>query len=142
MSKSRGNLVLVSRLRAQGVDPMAIRLVLLDHHYRTPWEWTDDALAHAQERLARWRGGIDALGQNAALALLTTLRERVADDLDTPGALAAVDAALNAAVDAAAHGDAGPGDATADTPADIGEQPDHRSRVARDAVDALLGIAL
>ena len=40
MSKSRGNLVLVSKLRADGVDPMAIRLVLLDQHYRTGWEYT------------------------------------------------------------------------------------------------------
>ena len=44
MSKSRGNLVLVSRLRADGVDPMAIRLVLLDQHYRTDWDYTPDLL--------------------------------------------------------------------------------------------------
>ena len=41
MSKSKGNLVFVSRLRASGVDPMAIRLALLAHHYRSDWEWTD-----------------------------------------------------------------------------------------------------
>ena len=40
MSKSKGNLVLVSALRAAGVDPMVIRLALLDHHYRTEWEST------------------------------------------------------------------------------------------------------
>ena len=55
MSKSRGNLVLVSRLRADGVDPMAIRLVLLDQHYRTDWDYTPDLLEAAQARLARWR---------------------------------------------------------------------------------------
>ena len=55
MSKSRGNLVLVSKLRADGVDPMAIRLVLLDQHYRTGWEYTPDLLDAAQARLARWR---------------------------------------------------------------------------------------
>ena len=48
MSKSKGNLVLVSRLRADGVDPMAIRLALLSQHYRTEWSWTDDLLAQAQ----------------------------------------------------------------------------------------------
>ena len=55
MSKSRGNLVLVSKLRADGVDPMAIRLVLLAQHYRTDWEYTPDLLEAAQARLARWR---------------------------------------------------------------------------------------
>ena len=45
MSESLGNLVFVSRLRAAGTDPMAIRLALLAHHYRADWEWTDDVLA-------------------------------------------------------------------------------------------------
>ena len=44
MSKSKGNLVLVSKLRADGVDPMAIRLVLLARHYRTDWDYTPDLL--------------------------------------------------------------------------------------------------
>jgi L-cysteine:1D-myo-inositol 2-amino-2-deoxy-alpha-D-glucopyranoside ligase len=55
MSKSLGNLVFVSRLRAAGTDPMAIRLALLAHHYRSDWEWTDEVLAQAQARLDRWR---------------------------------------------------------------------------------------
>ena len=42
MSKSKGNLVFVSKLRAAGVDPMAIRLALLAHHYRDDWDWTDE----------------------------------------------------------------------------------------------------
>ena len=58
MSKSKGNLVLVSELRERGVEPMAIRLALLAHHYRTPWEWTDDVLAQAEDRLATWRAGM------------------------------------------------------------------------------------
>src|SRR5215471_16928994 len=41
MSKSRGNLVLISRLRGDGVDPMAIRLALLAGHYRSDRQWTD-----------------------------------------------------------------------------------------------------
>ncbi len=44
MSKSRGNLVLVSALRNSDVDPMAIRLALLRHHYRSDWEWTETEL--------------------------------------------------------------------------------------------------
>ena len=47
MSKSLGNLVFVSRLLADGVDPMAIRMALLAHHYRSDWEWTDAVLGDA-----------------------------------------------------------------------------------------------
>ena len=62
MSKSLGNLVFVSRLRAAGVDPMAIRLALVAHHYRSDWEWTDDVLAEAQARLDRWRAAVAPAG--------------------------------------------------------------------------------
>ncbi|MFT4109629.1 cysteine--1-D-myo-inosityl 2-amino-2-deoxy-alpha-D-glucopyranoside ligase, partial [Propionicimonas sp.] len=58
MSKSLGNLVFVSRLRSDGVDPMAIRLVLLAHPYRADWEYTDAVLAAAQARLDRWRAAV------------------------------------------------------------------------------------
>jgi L-cysteine:1D-myo-inositol 2-amino-2-deoxy-alpha-D-glucopyranoside ligase len=92
MSKSKGNLVLVSRLRERGVDPMAIRLALLAHHYRTPWEWTDDVLAEAEARLATWRAGLSTNGGPDAEETVAQVRARLADDLDTPGALAAIDA--------------------------------------------------
>ena len=96
MSKSKGNLVLVSRLRQQGVDPMAIRLVLLDQHYRTPWEWTPELLERAEARLAVWRtaaeaGGAGATSDELGEATVAAVRERLSDDLDAPGALAAVD---------------------------------------------------
>ena len=58
MSKSLGNLVFVSRLVADGVDPMAIRMALLAHHYRSDWEWTDAVLGDADARLARWRAAL------------------------------------------------------------------------------------
>ncbi|HET7477300.1 MAG TPA: cysteine--1-D-myo-inosityl 2-amino-2-deoxy-alpha-D-glucopyranoside ligase [Dermatophilaceae bacterium] len=92
MSKSQGNLVLVSRLRADGVEPMAIRLALLAHHYRTPWDWTEDLLATAVAQRERWREGLSVNAGPDAAATVAAVRERVADDLDTPGALAAVDA--------------------------------------------------
>ena len=92
MSKSRGNLVLVSGLRQSGVDPMAVRLALLAHHYRAPWEWSDQVLADAATRLATWRAALSGNGAPPAESTVAALRERVADDLDTPGALAAVDA--------------------------------------------------
>src|ERR671932_2054406 len=58
MSKSKGNLVFVSRLRGDGVDPMALRLALLADHYRTDRQWTDDVLKGGVLRLARWRGAV------------------------------------------------------------------------------------
>src|SRR3712207_6252829 len=60
MSKSKGNLVFVSRLRADGVDPMAVRLALLGDHYRTDRQWTDDVLKSGEQRLARWREAASA----------------------------------------------------------------------------------
>ncbi|KRE62799.1 cysteine--1-D-myo-inosityl 2-amino-2-deoxy-alpha-D-glucopyranoside ligase [Nostocoides sp. Soil756] len=92
MSKSRGNLVLVSRLRAAGVDPMAVRLVLLAQHYRTDWEYTDDLLATAQARLDRWREALSGNGGVDATDTVAAVRAAVADDLATPRALEAVDA--------------------------------------------------
>ena len=91
MSKSKGNLVLVSKLLESGVDPMAIRLALLAHHYRTPWEWTDQTLADAQLRLGTWRAGLSGNGGPSADATLARIRECLSDDLDAPGALVAVD---------------------------------------------------
>jgi len=91
MSKSKGNLVLVSALRAEGVDPMAIRLVLLSQHYRTEWSWTDSMLAGAQERLDTWREALSVNTAPDSAEVVATIRARLADDLDTAGALEAVD---------------------------------------------------
>jgi L-cysteine:1D-myo-inositol 2-amino-2-deoxy-alpha-D-glucopyranoside ligase len=92
MSKSRGNLVFVSALREAGVDPMAMRLVLLANHYRSDWEWTDDLLTAAQERLGRWREAVRLEAGASADEVLVQLRSALANDLDAPAALAAVDA--------------------------------------------------
>jgi L-cysteine:1D-myo-inositol 2-amino-2-deoxy-alpha-D-glucopyranoside ligase len=91
MSKSRGNLVLVSALRAQGVDPAAIRLGLLSGHYRSDRFWTDEVLAEAQERLQRWRTATALPAGPDAGDLVARLRRYLADDLNSPKALAAVD---------------------------------------------------
>jgi L-cysteine:1D-myo-inositol 2-amino-2-deoxy-alpha-D-glucopyranoside ligase len=91
MSKSRGNLVFVSALRHSDVDPMAIRLALLRHHYRADWEWTDDQLWTAVDTLARWRQAL-SLGAGApARPVVEEILAALADDLDAPRATAAVD---------------------------------------------------
>lgn len=88
MSKSLGNLELVSRLRGQGVDPAAIRLVLVSQHYSSDWEWTGELLSRAQQRLSRWR---DASGVVVPQNLITQLRAALADNLNSPVAVSVVD---------------------------------------------------
>jgi L-cysteine:1D-myo-inositol 2-amino-2-deoxy-alpha-D-glucopyranoside ligase len=91
MSKSLGNLVFVGDLLKEW-EPAAVRLALLDHHYRTDWEWTDSEMPGAAARLEAWRrGGTDAAGPDGMDAGLELVRARLDDDLDTPGALAALD---------------------------------------------------
>ncbi|WP_327386286.1 cysteine--1-D-myo-inosityl 2-amino-2-deoxy-alpha-D-glucopyranoside ligase [Streptomyces sp. NBC_01207] len=91
MSKSKGNLVFVSALRRSGVDPAAIRLALLSHHYRADWEWTDAVLDEAVARLERWRAAVSRPDGIPADAVLEEVREALSNDLDAPAALAAVD---------------------------------------------------
>ena len=91
MSKSKGNLVFVSRLRDAGHDPVAIRLAILAHHYRTDWDWTDAGLAAAEERLSRWRAAVSRESGPGADETVAAIRRHLIDDLDAPSALAAVD---------------------------------------------------
>jgi len=126
MSKSLGNLVLVSRLRSQGTDPAAIRAVLLSHHYRTDWFWTDGQLAGAEQRLSRWRSALPRTSRTQAEQMLAEVRTAMARDLDAPSALAAVDAwAVRVA-----------GNSPEDTSAAEGAE------LAASTLDALLGIRL
>jgi L-cysteine:1D-myo-inositol 2-amino-2-deoxy-alpha-D-glucopyranoside ligase len=88
MSKSLGNLVFVSDLVKEW-DPMAVRLAMLDHHYRETWDWHDDLLAVAAERLERWRSKAGGEGPED----LGAVRAALDDDLDIPRAIALVDEA-------------------------------------------------
>ncbi|MFA7765660.1 cysteine--1-D-myo-inosityl 2-amino-2-deoxy-alpha-D-glucopyranoside ligase [Streptomyces sp. NPDC048723] len=123
MSKSKGNLVFVSALRRSGVDPAAIRLALLSHHYRADWEWTDEVLAEAVARLERWRAAVSRPDGIPADALVEEVREALADDLDAPAALAAVDRWVERQIATDGDDESAPG------------------LVSR-TVDALLGVAL
>ncbi|WBQ08489.1 cysteine--1-D-myo-inosityl 2-amino-2-deoxy-alpha-D-glucopyranoside ligase [Kribbella sp. CA-293567] len=119
MSKSKGNLVLVSKERQAGTDPMAIRLALLAHHYRTEWFWTASDLLDAQERLDVWRGAVGRGSGPDGAAAVDALRAALTNDLDTVAALAAVDQ-------------------WAETNGDDTSAP----ALVAQAVDALLGVAL
>ncbi|MDQ1735574.1 MAG: L-cysteine:1D-myo-inositol 2-amino-2-deoxy-alpha-D-glucopyranoside ligase [Pseudonocardiales bacterium] len=125
MSKSRGNLVFVSKLRGARVDPMAIRLALLDGHYRADREWTGGRLPAAETRLATWRRAVQCDRAAHGQDLVDRIRDRLADDLDTEAAISAIDRwAANTLERRQAA-------AEAQSPA-----------LVRNAIDALLGIRL
>lgn len=94
MSKSLGNLVFVDQLRTVW-DPRAIRLAVIEHHYRREWSWDDDLMPRSADRLALWH---KTSGQGDGERTLNQVRQHLDDDLDTPSALAAID-------EAAARGD-------------------------------------
>jgi L-cysteine:1D-myo-inositol 2-amino-2-deoxy-alpha-D-glucopyranoside ligase len=97
MSKSTGNLVFVADLLATH-EPAAVRLALSGHHYRQEWDWNDQLLVDATERLAGWRSA--GPGEGA----LDEVRAALDEDLDLPAAVAAIDraAAAGQGVDRAA----------------------------------------
>jgi L-cysteine:1D-myo-inositol 2-amino-2-deoxy-alpha-D-glucopyranoside ligase len=91
MSKSLGNLVFVHELASRS-EPAAVRLSLLDQFYRDDWEWREELLSRAQSRLATWRSSLT--GRTSSV--LDDVRAALDDDLDTPEALRAIDAAAHA----------------------------------------------
>ena len=92
MSKSLGNLVFVDALRRE-YDPMAIRLGILEHHYRDSWEWDDTIMPRAAARLDRWRGAAGPASGNGKA--IDEVRGALDDDLDAPRAVAAIDDAVD-----------------------------------------------
>ena len=97
MSKSRGNLVFVDKLRTQH-DPMAIRLGLIEHHYRTEWEWDDGLMARNEARLLKWKSVAQVGSSQGDIGLLADVRSALDNDLDTPTAVALIDAAASKGV--------------------------------------------
>ena len=103
MSKSLGNLVLVSTLRAQGVEPSAIRLGLLAGHYRADRFWSPQVLDDAIARLQRWRAAIALPAGPDAADVVARVRGYLADDLDTPKVIAALDGWVTDALEYGGH---------------------------------------
>ncbi|HST71356.1 cysteine--1-D-myo-inosityl 2-amino-2-deoxy-alpha-D-glucopyranoside ligase [Kocuria rosea] len=126
MSKSKGNLVLVSRLRAQGVEPAAVRTAILAHRYSDDWSWTDLGLAAAVARLDAWRRALAVTPAGTAAPLLATVRAALADDLDAPAALTALDDWAAGALTAGSAAECSPADA----------------QLVRELVEARLGVVL
>jgi len=123
MSKSEGNLVKVADLIGDGGDPMAIRLALLVHHYRTDWSWTTDDLDLATQRLSLWRQAINGLTSVDFAPYAVRLRQALRQDLHADQALEVVDQWSQASIEAS------------------DDHPAARGKMA-ELVDALLGVAL
>ncbi|VXB29352.1 L-cysteine:1D-myo-inositol 2-amino-2-deoxy-alpha-D-glucopyranoside ligase [Arthrobacter sp. 9V] len=122
MSKSKGNLVLVSKLRAAGEEPAAIRLAILAHHYRSDWSWTEAEFAEAKERLKQWRQALDHAPAGSAASVIAAMRNELANDLNAPGAIAVVDHWAEEATSSGADSSA------------------QDAALVSDAIDALLGV--
>jgi len=125
--------VIVSALRERGIDPRAIRLAILAHHYASDWDWTDAELEVGEARLELWRSAASGNGGPPAEPVLAEIRAALAADLDAPRALAAVDAWARLSL-------AGPADGTS---WDI-RDPDVEGApgVLARGIDALLGVRL
>ena len=90
MSKSKGNLVFVSKLIAAGIDPMAIRWALMKSHYRTDRMWTDDLLVEAEAEIIGLRSVLRSQKGATTQDLIRQIVGFLADDLDTPAIIQAI----------------------------------------------------
>lgn len=103
ISKSLGNGIRLQTILEKGVSAAAVRLHVLESHYRSQAKFSWENLEAAANRLAHWR-------QLAALAWQSTadgvtakeinssikqIRAFMADDLDTPKALSEIDRLFN-----------------------------------------------
>jgi len=91
MSKSLGNLVFVDALRKVW-DPRAIRLAIINNHYRFEWEWDDTHMPLALERLQAWQESVNFPQDPSTLQ---AVRSHLDNDLDTPRALQSIDEAVS-----------------------------------------------
>jgi cysteinyl-tRNA synthetase len=87
MSKSSGNVVLVSDIIARGIDPLALRLCFLENRYRSQMDLTWNSINAAHETLKRWRSKMSSWGESSSLVIDTEIESAFNNDLDTPKAI-------------------------------------------------------
>ena len=121
MSKSKGNLVFVSQLLREGVDAMVIRTALLRHHYRSDHMWHNSELDDAAKFLDELRLCLSRPEVAPTDRTIEAVISSLSEDLNTPGALSALQSWIAATHEGQTGGD-----------------PGELSR----AIDALLGIAI
>ena len=121
MSKSKGNLVFVSQLLIEGVDPMAIRIALMSHHYRQDHMWQSSELTEATIFLEELRIALSRMEVAPTDKVIEEVIAALSHDIDTPRALKAINVWINQTNEGL-----------------VGGNPGELSR----AIDALLGIAI
>jgi cysteinyl-tRNA synthetase len=84
MSKSSGNVVLVSEITARGIDPLALRLCFLENRYRSQMDLTWNSINAAHETLKRWRAKMSEWGQSTEITVDPEMESAFNNDLDTP----------------------------------------------------------
>ena len=121
MSKSKGNLVFVSQLLRDGVDPMAIRIALMSHHYREDHMWESAQLREAKSFLDALQIAFSRMEVAPTDVVIEEIISALSHDIDTPRALKALKSWIVDTNQGA-----------------VGGKPGELSR----AMDALLGIAI
>jgi cysteinyl-tRNA synthetase len=87
MSKSANNVVLVEDLIAKGLDPLSLRLALMENRYRSQMDLTWDSLRAANSTLNRWRSAMASWGNSESMGFDSEIHSALLTDLDTPRAL-------------------------------------------------------
>ena len=87
MSKSANNVVLVEDLISKGLDPLSLRLALMENRYRSQMDLTWDSLRAANSTLNRWRSAMDSRGNSETVGFDSEINSALLTDLDTPRAL-------------------------------------------------------
>jgi len=87
MSKSSGNVVLVEDLISKGLDPLALRLCLLENRYRSQMDLTWSSLQAADETLTRWRTKMNEWGSSFEATPDQEILDAFSNDIDTPRAI-------------------------------------------------------
>ena len=87
MSKSKGNLVFVSKLLNQGIDSMVIRWALLSEHYQQDRSWSDELLQKATSEVSLLRSALAQSEVAETKELIQSIISDLANNLDTQAAL-------------------------------------------------------
>jgi len=121
MSKSKGNLLFVSKMVNKGINPMAIRLALISQPYALDRMWTQSSLDDAIDLLEKLNIALSREEVAPTKPVIMEIIRALSNNLDTPAALLALSEWSDQSLQGSVGGEAG--------------------ELSR-AIDSLLGIAI